>query len=165
MLLIRKARKAIERARRFLELRQTRATAEAVDKYAKYADDPAGFAEHVLKFTFTPLQIEMAKALLVAPYRVLAPSANAQGKTAGAAAVVLWWFVTRKPAVIITTAPKYDQVKDLLWKEIRRLALRAGLALPFQPKACRIERSADDFATGVTARDATSFHGHHGPSM
>lgn len=136
-----------------------------VEKFAKYRDDPAGFAREVLKFEFTPLQIAMAEGLIKAPFRVLAPSANEQGKTAGAAAVVLWWFCTRSPAIIITTAPKFDQVKKLLWKEIRRLARRAGLDLPFQPKACEIQRSSEDFAIGTTARDATSFHGHHGPNM
>ncbi len=148
-----------------MAIRATAAATKAADKYAKYASDPDGFARDVLKFEFTALQKRMAEGLIKPPYRVLALSANEQGKTAGAAAVVLWWFLTRQPAIIITTAPKFDQVKKLLWKEIRRLAKRAKLPLPFQPRACHIERSPEDFATGTTARDATSFQGHHGPNQ
>ena len=78
---------------------------------------------------------------------------------------MLWWFCTRSPAVIITTAPNEKQVKDILWKEIRKLAHKAKLDLPFLPKDCRIERSPDDFAVGKTARDESSFQGQHGPNQ
>jgi len=105
----------------------------------------------------------MAELLLVPPYRVLVPSANSQGKTAGAAAIVLWWFATRSPAVVRTTAPKFEQVRDALWKEIRRLG--RGLGLPFQPKACRIERLAFDYAVGTTSSTETGAQGHHGPNQ
>src|SRR5262249_37178741 len=137
MHLLRKAAKAIEERRQLVALRQTRATAQAADRYAAYADQPAEFARDVLGFTFTPLQKQMAEGLLTPQSRVLTPRANGQGKRAGAAAVLLWCSAPRRPALIITTAPKFDQVKALLWKEIRRLARTAGLALPFQPKACR----------------------------
>lgn len=133
--------------------------------YSPYVNDPVGFTRDVLHVTFTPSQEEASRLLLVPPYRVLVPSANEQGKTFFAACVVIWWHCTRRPSIIITTAPKADQVKKLLWKEIRRISGNAKLNLPFQPKACHIERASDDFATGVTARDATSFQGHHGPSQ
>jgi hypothetical protein len=85
--------------------------------------------------------------------------------TSGAAAVVLWWFCTRTPAIVRTTAPKYDQVRDLLWKEIRRLARRLKYPLPFLPKACRIERSEEDYAVGTTATGEGGWKGHHGPNQ
>jgi hypothetical protein len=107
----------------------------------------------------------MGRGLLEAPYRVLAPSANSQGKTSGSAALSLWWFCTRSPAIIRTTAPKFDQVRDLLWKEIRRLARRLKTPLPFLPKACRIERSEDDYAVGATATGESGWKGHHGPNQ
>jgi hypothetical protein len=136
-----------------------------VDEYAQYVNDPAGFAKHELQFTFTPNQTAMAEGLLKPPYRVLAPSANSQGKTSAAAVITIWWFCTRSPCIIRTTAPKYEQVKDLLWKEIRKLARRLKRPLPFLPKACRIERAEDDYAMGSTAIGETSAQGHHGPNQ
>lgn len=85
--------------------------------------------------------------------------------TSGSAAIVLWWFCTRSPSIVITTAPTARQIKDLLWKEMRRLARSLPYKLPFQPKACRIERAADDFADGIATRDSTSFQGQHGPNQ
>ncbi len=133
-----------------------------VDKYEQYIDDPVGFARDILHLELVPKQQEILWSLLEPPYCVFSPSGNELGKTLIAASTVLWWHCTRSPSIIITTAPKYEQVRDVLWKEIRRLAKRAGLKLAFLPKACRIERSYDDFAIGVVAKDETSFKGQHG---
>jgi hypothetical protein len=141
------------------------ANRQRADPYARYRDQPAAFARDVLGFRFTSAQEQMAESLLVPPYRTLVPSANEQGKTAGAAAVVLWWYRTRSPAIVRTTAPKFEQVKDLLWKEIRRLARKLNPPLPFQPKACRIERAEDDYAVGTTSSTETGAQGHHGPNQ
>lgn len=112
----------------------------------------------------TPSQAKVAELLLVPPYRVLVPSANEQGKTFLGAVISIWWHLTRKPSIILTTAPTREQVRDLLWKEIRRLS--SGLPMKFAgPTSLRVERSADDFMKGYTSRDATSIQGHHGPSL
>lgn len=137
----------------------------AFEKYAKYVDDPVGFSRDVLGVELVPLQQKALTSLLEPPYRTLCPSANEVGKSIDGACAILWWHCTRIPSVIITTAPKFDQVKDILWKEVRSLARRAQLPLAFLPKTCRIERSSEDFAVGLTAKDATSFQGHHGPSI
>src|SRR5262245_33812994 len=139
------------------------AVAPPSDRYAGYRDDPVGFCKDVLRIELVPLQIESIESLAKPPYRTLTPSANEQGKTLLGAATAIWFFCTRRPAIVVTTAPKLEQVRDLLWKEIRRLARRLPERLPFTgPKALRVERSAEDFMTGTTARDLTSFQGHHG---
>jgi hypothetical protein len=141
---------------------------EDLDPLGRFRDDPGGFARHVLGIPYLwDKQEEAVRRLLEPPYRTMCPAANEVGKTFVAAVAVLWWFCTRSPALVITTAPRKDQVRDLLWKEIRRLARRSRepLGLPFQPKDCRIERAPDDFAVGTTARDGTNFQGHHGPNI
>lgn len=151
-------------ATKFIAIK-SKLAAEVDDRFLPYADKPAQFINDILGVHLVPRQIEAAELILKPPYRILIPSGNELGKTLLCACIVLWWFCTRRPAIIITTAPKFDQVKKLLWKEIRRLAKRAKLDLPFQPKACHIERAEDDFVTGTTARDSTGFQGHHGPSQ
>lgn len=130
-------------------------------------NDPVGFSAEVLGVDLVPLQRRALESLLIPPYCTLCPSANEQGKTLGAACAVLWWYCTRSPAIVPTTAPTKRQVEDLLWKEIRRLARisKIPLNLPFFPRAARIERAADDFAYGFTARDSTSAQGQHGPNI
>lgn len=134
-------------------------------KYRPYLNDPVGFAATVLHRTFTPSQITAAQSVLIPPYRTLIPSGNEQGKTLLSAALAIWWHCTRAPGIVITTAPRMDSVRDLLWKEIRTLATMSRLELDFLPRACRIERAPNDFVVGMTATDATSFQGHHGPNM
>ncbi|HEX3152953.1 MAG TPA: hypothetical protein VHR66_33080 [Gemmataceae bacterium] len=145
---------------------QLRARAsQRVEDYAKYRDDPAGFARDVLGVTLTPQQVQVAELLLVPPYRVLVPSANNQGKTFLAAVITIWWFCTRKPVKVLTTAPTFDQVKKLLWSEIRRLAGASDLNLPLLPEACEMRRGPADFAMGTTARKEGGFKGKHGPNQ
>lgn len=136
-------------------------------KFAKYVSDPVGFAAEVLGVRLVPLQCQALESLLYPPFATLCPSGHEQGKTLVGACTVLWWYSTRSPAIVLTTAPTQRQVQDLLWKEIRKLARGAKipLGLPFLPKSCRIERSADDFAVGFTSRDATSSQGQHGPNI
>lgn len=159
MSLLSRLRKAIKEAEQIIHVKNT------TNPYEQYRDDPEGFATNILRMKLTPLQIKIARCLLEPPYRVLVPSANSQGKTCVAAAIVLWWYCTRTPAIVKTTAPTMDQVRDLLWKEIRRQSREAKLTLPFLPKACRIERSPEDFAVGSTARSEGGFKGQHGPNQ
>ena len=136
-----------------------------IRKYRKYFDDPVGFARDILKIELVPKQQELLLCLRKPPYYVLAPSGNELGKSLAAAVGVLWWHCTRSPSIIVTTAPTARQVRDILWKEIRRIARAAKLKLHFLPKACRIERAEDDFAVGITASYEQTFKGTHGPHL
>jgi hypothetical protein len=92
----------------------------------------------------------------------LVSSGHSVGKSLLGACLVNWWFDTRKPALCLTTAPTDRQVKDILWKEVRTLRIKAGLPDHFSgPKIPRLETAPDHFAHGYTARDATRFHGQH----
>lgn len=130
-------------------------------EFAAYRERPVGFATHVLKQRWTPAQQNIARLLMTPPHRVLVAASHNCGKTHLSAGVVLWWHLTRSPAIIITTAPKLEQVRDLLWKEIRRQG-RGLVSFP-GPRMCRLERDEEDFAVGTTARTGTAFQGHHGP--
>ncbi len=162
--LLRKVRKTNKKLYKF----RLEASASDIKKYEQYKDDPNGFANKVLGVQLVPKAAEIIESLGQPPYRTLVPSCNAYGKTFLAAVTVLWWFCTRSPCMILTTAPSMKQVKDNLWKEIRRLARNARLKIPFLPKACRIERNSngsDDLAFGVTAKDDTGLQGKHGPNQ
>ncbi len=52
-----------------------------------------------------------------------------------------------------------------MWSEIRTLAERCDLDLPFMPRACKISRGSNDFAIGTTARSEEGFKGKHGPNQ
>ena len=95
---------------------------DVIVDYSHYVDKPVEFLRDVLHFICTPQQEKICRLLMEPPYRVLAISANKQGKSAVAARLAWWWFLTRKPAKIISTAPNEDLLKKVLWSEIRACA-------------------------------------------
>lgn len=143
------------------EIRQLRAGLGGRADYSRYMNDPAGYAADILRVRLTPRQQEIMRAVLEPPYRVLVPSGHDVGKTFAGAVLVSWWFDTRNPSVCLTTAPKLEQVKDLLWKEIRSQRGRAGLSGFSGPKSLRLESSPRHFAKGITANTQAGFQGQH----
>ena len=130
-----------------------------MNPYARYRADPVGYARDVLKVTWWDKQIEIAEALCRPPYRVLVKASHSVGKSHLAGGLVNWWYDTRSPGVCLTTAPTARQVRDVLWKEVRKQrAARPGFPGPSMP---RLQDRPDHFAHGYTARDATSFLGQH----
>lgn len=130
-----------------------------------YRDDPVGFITHVLGKTLTPDQEAIARSF---PGRVKVNSGHSVGKTFLAACLVLWWFYTRDPCVVITTAPTERDVIDLLWTEVRLLHGRSRVPLPRHfvgPAAPEMKTHEDHWAKGYTARRGESFQGRHRPSM
>jgi len=127
-----------------------------------YKDDPVGYAREILKFNFWAKQEEMARA--VATHKVVRVNAgHGVGKTSGAAAIVNWFLDVHDPALVLTTAPTWNQVRTLLWKEIR--TMRRGKGLPGRIKQTEIVISDDRFAIGLSTDDETRFQGHHSPNI
>lgn len=140
-----------------------RATGGDSVNLARYRTDPVGYARDVLRVTLTADQEQILRAL---PGRVKINSGHSVGKTFLAAVIANWWFDTRDPGVVITTAPTERDVVDLLWTEIRLQRRRAGLPMYFVgPSAPEMRTSEDHWAKGYTARKGESFQGRHRPSM
>lgn len=117
----------------------------------------------VLKWHPTPDQGRIARKL---PGRVKVNSGHNVGKTSLAAGLASWWFDTRNPGVVITTAPTERDVVDLLWTEIRLIRGRVGLPSPYiGPRAPQMFDNDEHYAKGYTARKGESFHGRHRPNM
>lgn len=130
-----------------------------INPYAKYRLDPVGYARDVLRVTWWAKQAQIAELILKPPHRVLVKACHSVGKSHVAAGLVNWWYDTRNPGVAMTTAPTARQVRDVLWKEIRKQRRERG-GFP-GPKMPRLESAPDHFAHGFTAGDAEAFQGQH----
>lgn len=96
--------------------------------YGLYADDMVGFIWHVLGESLWSKSREIAEAV-PAHRKVAVPSSFSSSKTHTAARAVLW-FANVHPvgtARVVTIAPRWRQVKELMWPEIRNAHARAGL--------------------------------------
>lgn len=104
----------------------------------------------------------------------IAKSANATGKTHGAARVAVWWHkVLENSQVYTAAAPPESNLKKLLWGEIGSIVERHPDL--FKTDTCKnlhIQRSAQSFLTGVTipssgteAQKEARFSGKHSPHL
>jgi len=159
-------RARLGRIERAVAVRATTSDATRPD-FSRYANDPVGFAQDVLGITLWDQIAEALQALLKPPYMVSIDSGHAVGKTAGMSVALLWWYYTRDPCWIISTAPTQNDVKDVLWTQVRLFHANARIPLPddFQPAAPEMRSGPEHVAKGYTARDANSAQGRHRRNM
>jgi phage terminase large subunit len=104
--------------------------------YSQYHDDPVGFFRDVLGIELWSRQAEIAMAL-VRHEQVAAKTGHKIGKSLLASGLAYWWACTRPGSLVIITAPSAEQVKDIIWKEMRllhkRLRDKIGGVMPLDP--------------------------------
>lgn len=140
---------------------------DAARTLARCRLDPVFFAETVLGVTLWSKQREILESVRD-NRRTAVRSCRGVGKTFVAAVIVLWFLYTHPGAKVITTAPTWRQVKDLLWSEIRALHARAernGYPLGGDPTATMLQLDPDWFATGIASNIVENFLGYHAPSI
>src|SRR5437870_1977099 len=108
----------------------------------RYRVRPNDFAMKVLGSRWWSAQEEVGKAL-VESRRVVVRSGNGVGKTFLAADLALWFLYTHKPAIVITSAPTWRQVRHVLWQEIGQRVHGAKVRLPGRVLQARIEVGRD----------------------
>jgi hypothetical protein len=137
--------------------------------FQRYEEDPVAFGQDVLGETFTEEVKTLMKSVLDYPI-TLARSANATGKTHGAARVAVWFNRCFPDSqVYLAAAPPESNLKKLLWGEISSIAEKHSRL--FQSDTIRtlfIGRSARSFiagvsipASGTTAQREAKFSGKH----
>ena len=93
--------------------------------------------------------------------RVAVKSGNGLGKDFTAAVAVLWYLHCHDPAIVLSTAPTFRQVRHVLWRLIRRLYRGARVALGGTMLDTRWDLAHDRYALGLSADGADQFQGFH----
>jgi hypothetical protein len=135
-----------------------RELAQATD-YVTYEHNPNGFICDILQEV--PWSIQQRIADAVRDYPIVAvPSCFGSGKDWIAARIVAWWVCTG--GVAVTTADTFRQVRDILWRELRRAHARGKLPGSIPPVECRWENGLA-WAVGIKPDDtnAEGFQGIH----
>lgn len=145
-----------------LQLRAAALAELTARQRVRYREDPVAFAEERLGLRLTGDQKAVLLSVRDNP-RTFVKAGNGVGKTFISSVVVAWTMECFEPALVVTSAPSFDQVKDLLWKEIRarfheaRPRLR-GKLLDRNP---RWNVNHEHFAVGRTAAKEEGFKGIH----
>lgn len=126
----------------------------------RYADDPVGFCRHVLNVRLWHKQQEILSDLVTYD-RVTVRSCNGAGKTRTAGCAIMWGLLTHPNAVVVTTAPTWDQVVGQLWREIHSLKQEAPYPLPGKLTQIAYELGPKWFAIGRSTNKPERFAGFH----
>lgn len=128
-------------------------------------DNPAFFLRHVLGVSvLTDQQLAICDSIRD-NRRTAAPSGHGIGKTWLAARLVLWFLFCYPCSKILTTAPTWHQVENLLWREIRKAHAVSFYPLGGELKQTALNLSEDWFAIGLSTNDSTRFQGIHAPRV
>ena len=125
---------------------------------------PDEFATNILGVTLWTKQKEVLEALRN-NRRVAVKSGNGLGKGFCSAVAVLWFLHNHDPAIVLSTAPTFRQVRHVLWRQIRRLYRPAAEALGGRMLDTRWELAEDRYAMGLSAESADQFQGFHSDNM
>lgn len=109
--------------------------------------DPWEGAEHLLM------------ALAKPGARVADKSCHASSKTHSAATAALW--AVSAGGICVTTAPTWEQVESLLWKQIATQYAGASFPIGGVLNNTKLEIASDVFALGLSTNEATRFQGFH----
>ena len=125
---------------------------------------PVPFAQQVLKVNLWSKQEEVLSALKIHP-RVAVKSGNGLGKGFCASVAILWFIYYHDPAIVLSTAPTFRQVRHVLWRQIHRLHRRARDVLGGKMLDTRWELAEDRYAMGLSADSGDHFQGFHCDNM
>lgn len=123
--------------------------------------DPEFFQREVLGWDPWEKQVEIAKS--VRDHKKTAvKSCHDSGKTADAARIGLWFLYSFQPSIVLTTAPTFRQVEELLWREIRGAYNKSRIPLGGEMyRTPKLNLDDDWFALGLSTDDPEKFQGFH----
>jgi hypothetical protein len=125
--------------------------------------DPVWFVENILGNSPWEKQKEILRALKKGK-DVAVASCHAAGKSWISARAVLWFLYCFPFSRVVTTAPTFPQVKDIIWQEIKQAHASSRQPLGGKPLDVRLELRPNWFATGRSTNDANRFQGAHSSS-
>ncbi len=128
------------------------------------SESPLRFASDTLGVELWSKQAEVLRAV-ERERRVAVKSGNGLGKDFTAAVAALWYVHAHDPAIVLSTAPTFRQVRHVLWRQIHRLYRGASGALGGRMLDTRWELADDRYALGLSADDADQFQGFHCENM
>lgn len=92
----------------------------------------------------------------------LVPSCHDSGKTFTAARAALWFlFAHPGDAIVLSTAPTFTQVVELLWREVSVAMAKAKFNLGGKLLKAKYELGPKWFALGITSDDPINYQGFH----
>ncbi len=137
--------------------------------FIRCQENPSIFCREILGVTPEKNQEKILLAVMNEVYTA-AHTGHGIGKTALGSWVLLWFLFTRAESKVITTAPTWRQVKDLLWTEIHKWIRKAefekmGWTYPYDLLTTKLSIREEWYATGESTDDPYKLEGYHAPAI
>ncbi len=127
--------------------------------------DPEWFMRRVLGVQYlTPQQLKVITSVRD-NRRTAAPAGHGVGKTFLAALLVLWFLYANVNSKVVTTAPTWFQVENLLWRNLKRAHTQSLIPLGGNLGRAKLELDDEWYAVGLSTNDPTRFQGIHAPRV
>lgn len=134
--------------------------------------DPVAFVKEVIGETPVPHQEQMLRAVAShqpGKFGVTVRSGKGVGKSVGAAYTILWFLVCHRNSLVVATAPKREQVFNVLWTQLEKLIRQSPFlsrVLDWRPTSVRVKGEPVEWqAIAQTARDIENIQGQHRQDM
>ena len=127
-------------------------------KFAEKCKDPVWFSDNVLGgieyngHTVWEKQIEVMQSILDNTHTTVR-SGHGVGKSHISARIVIWFLMAFRPSKVITTAPTWNQVENVLWAEINAIYKRSKIPIGGTILKTKLEASDDHFAIGFSTNE------------
>jgi len=127
--------------------------------------DPVWFVRSFFGETLIGKQPEIIES--IRDYsETLVPSCHDSGKSFVAARALMWFlFANPNDCVVISTAPTFQQVAELLWREVASAHSRAKFPLGGRLLQTKFELGPKWFAVGITSDDGVNYQGWHASNI
>lgn len=138
---------------------------KSAPKHAKYLGNPIAFIEEVLGDTLTIEQKQILDRVRIGG-EINVQAAHGVGKSFIASRIVVYQTIVVGTETI-TTAPTFRQVKNVLWKEVRKLSAKVKKLFAGVECGQVFMRSGNGSAFGFTAQhnSTDAFQGQHASGL
>lgn len=137
---------------------------EATEILETYRLHPTDFYTEVLGAKPWQKQIEILESVFK-NRETAVKSCHGTGKSFNAARIALTFLMTHIGSIVVTTAPTWRQVKDVLWRELASAYNRAGYELGGSLTKVGLEFDDDWYAIGLSTTEPDKFQGYHSDNI
>ncbi len=122
------------------------------------------FVKDMFAEDLQPYQTEIMDSVHV-NIRTAVKSCHDSGKSYTASRLAGQYLATHPDSIVLTTAPTFRQVENVIWREIRGMYHKAIRPLGGdEPLKTRWEYSPNWYAIGISSRDSNAIQGFHSKS-
>jgi phage terminase large subunit len=122
--------------------------------------DPVKFSQQVLGHKVWRIQGEILTAVSQHS-RVAVKACHGSSKTFAAAEAAVHWVTRHSDGIVVTTAPTFEQIKNITWREIHNALKGSRFTYP-KANLTELRLSPTNYIVGWSTNEGIRFQGLHG---